>query len=61
MYILRYYIKSKYRNYSRQIEKTFNDYLLLVEFIKDNNLKDYEVFIEYKEGENAKVRRNKKV
>lgn len=61
MYILRYYIKSKYNNYSRQIEKTFNDYLLLVEYIINNKLKDYEVFIEYKEGENAKVRRNKKV
>ena len=48
MYILRYYIKSKYNNYSRQIEKTFNDYLLLVKYIIDNNLKDYEVFIEYK-------------
>lgn len=61
MYILRYYIKSKYNNYSRQIEKTFNNYLLLVEFIKDNKLKDYEVFIEYKEVENAKTRGNKKV
>ncbi len=61
MYILRYYIKSKYNNYDRQIEKTFNDYLLLVEYIIDNNLKDYEVFIEYKEGEDAKDKRSKKV
>lgn len=61
MYILRYYIKSKYNNYSRQIEKTFNDYLSLVEYIINNNLKDYDVFIEYKEVENAKIRGNKKV
>lgn len=55
MYILRYYIKSKYNNYNRQLEKTFNDYLLLVKYIIDNNLKDYEVFIEYKNKRSKKV------
>ena len=48
MYILKYYIKSKYNNYTREIEKIFDDYIMLINFIKNNNIHDYEVFINYK-------------
>lgn len=61
MYILRYYIKSRYENYTREIEKTFDDYLLLVNFIIEKNLKDYEVYIKYKEGYNVNNKGNKKI
>lgn len=61
MYILRYYIKSRYENYTREIEETFDDYLLLVNFIIEKKLKDYEVFIKYKEGYNVNDKGNKKI
>ena len=61
MYILRYFIKSRYENYTREIEETFDDYLLLVNFIIEKNLKDYEVFIKYKEGYNVNDKGNKKI
>lgn len=61
MYILRYYIKSRYENYTREIEETFDDYLLLVNFIIEKNLKDYEVYIKYKEGYNVNDKGNKKI
>lgn len=61
MYILRYYINSRYENYTREIEETFDDYLLLVNFIIEKNLKDYEVFIKYKEGYNVNDKGNKKI
>lgn len=61
MYILRYYINSRYKDYTRLMEETFDDYLLLVNFIIEKNLKDYEVFIKYKEGYNVNDKGNKKI
>ena len=61
MYILRYYVKSKYDNYVKQIEESFDDYLLLVNFIISKKLKDYEVYIKYKEGYNVNNKGSKKI
>lgn len=45
MYILKYYVKSKYFTFKRVIYKEFEDYLTLCDFVLDNlPFGSYEIF-----------------